>query len=121
VAVALVEGAAGERQYSDRAVRDPQVVALRSKVTAIVDPAIKPEQVDMTITLADGRQLHKFIAHAIGSLEVPMTDAQLEAKFRDLADGILPATQVDKLIATCWNVTQLGSASAIAQAARKGG
>jgi 2-methylcitrate dehydratase PrpD len=120
VAVALVEGAAGERQYSDRAVRDPQVVALRSKVTATVDPAIKPEQVDMTITLADGRQLHKFIAHAIGSLEVPMTDAQLEAKFRDLADGILPTAQVDKLITTCWNVTQLGNAAAIAQAARKG-
>jgi hypothetical protein len=50
-----------------------------------------------------------------------MTDAQLEAKFRDLADGILPVAQVDKLIATCWNVTQLGSAAAIAQAARKGG
>jgi hypothetical protein len=49
--------------------------------------------------------VHKFIAHAIGSLELPMTDAQSEAKFRDLADGILPATQ-------------LGSASAIAQAAR---
>lgn len=121
VAVALVEGAAGERQYSDRAVRDPQVVALRDKVVAVVDPAIKPEQVDMTVTLKDGRKLHKFIAHAIGSLEVPMTDRQLEAKFRDLADGILPAAQVNALIATCWNVTQLSSAAAIAQGAVKRG
>ena len=119
VAVALVEGAAGERQYSDRAVRDPQVVALRGKVTAVVDPAIKPEQVDMTITLNDGRTLHKFIAHAIGSLEVPMSDKQLEAKFRDLADGILPVAQVNALIATCWNVAQLPGAAAIAQGAVK--
>jgi 2-methylcitrate dehydratase PrpD len=119
VAVALVEGAAGERQYSDRAVRDPQIVALRGKVTAVVDPAIKAEQVDMTITLTDGRKLHKFIAHAIGSLEVPMSDKQLEAKFRDLADGILPAAQVNALLATCWNVEQLPSAAAIAQGAVK--
>jgi 2-methylcitrate dehydratase PrpD len=119
VAVALVEGAAGERQYSDRAVRDPQIVALRGKVTAVVDPAIKAEQVDMTITLTDGRKLHKFVAHAIGSLEVPMTDKQLEAKFRDLADGILPAAQVNALLATCWNVEQLPSAAAIAQGAVK--
>jgi 2-methylcitrate dehydratase PrpD len=119
VAVALVEGAAGERQYSDRAVRDPQVVALRGKVTAVVDPAIKAEQVDMTITLTDGRKLHKFITHAIGSLEVPMSDRQLEAKLRDLTDGILPVAQVDRLIATCWNVEQLPSAAAIAQGAVK--
>jgi 2-methylcitrate dehydratase PrpD len=117
VAVALVEGAAGERQYSDRAVRDPQVVALRGKVTATVDPAIKAEQVDMTITLADGRTLHKFIAHAIGSLEVPMTDRQLEAKFLDLADGILAPAQARQLMATCWQVEQLPSAAAIAQGA----
>jgi 2-methylcitrate dehydratase PrpD len=119
VAVALVEGAAGERQYSDRAVRDPQVVALRSKVNAIVDPAIKPEQVDMTITLQDGRTLHKYIAHAIGSQEVPMSDRQLEAKFLDLADGILAPAQAKKLIATCWQVAQLPSAAAIAQGAVK--
>lgn len=117
VAVALVEGAAGERQYSDRAVRDPQVVALRGKVTATIDSAIKAEQVDMTITLTDGRTLHKFIEHAIGSLEVPMTDKQLEAKFLDLADGILPAAQAQKLIETCWHVEQLPSAAAIAQGA----
>jgi 2-methylcitrate dehydratase PrpD len=121
VAVALVEGAAGERQYSDRAVRDTEVVALRDKIVAVVDPAIKVEQVDMTVTLKDGRKLHKFIAHAIGSLEVPMTDRQLEAKFRDLADGILPAAQVNALIATCWNVTQLSSAAAIAKGAVKRG
>jgi 2-methylcitrate dehydratase PrpD len=117
VAVALIEGAAGERQYSDRAVTDPKVIALRERVTATIDPAIKPEQVDMTITLKDGRVLHKFIEHAIGSLEVPMSDQQLEAKFTDLAKGILPDAQVRKLMETCWSVEKLGSASDIAKAA----
>jgi 2-methylcitrate dehydratase PrpD len=117
VAVALIDGAAGEKQYSDRAVRDPKIVALRDRVSATVDPAILPEQVDMTITLKDGRKLHKFIAHAIGSLEVPMTDQQLEAKFTDLAEGILSPAQTRRLLTDCWQVTQLSDASLIAQAA----
>jgi 2-methylcitrate dehydratase PrpD len=36
VAVALIDGDAGEAQYSDARVRDPQVVALRGKVKATV-------------------------------------------------------------------------------------
>jgi hypothetical protein len=75
VAVALVEGAGGEN--------DPTVVALRSKVLPVVTPGIDPAQVDMTIVLKDGRALHRFIAHAIGSVEVPMADRQLEDKFAD--------------------------------------
>jgi 2-methylcitrate dehydratase PrpD len=116
VAVAIIEGAAGERQYSDRAVRDPQVIALRDRVSAVVDSAIKPAQVDMTITLKDGRTLHKFIEHAVGSAEVPMTDQQLEAKFLDLADAVLPAAQARRLMDTCWHIEQLPGAAAIAKA-----
>ncbi len=114
VAVAIIEGAAGERQYSDRAVQDPAVIALRDRVMATVVPSIKPEQVDMTITLKDGRKLHKFIEHAIGSLEVPMTDKQLETKFLDLVNGILPDAQVRRLIDACWQVESLKNAGDIA-------
>ena len=117
VAVAIVQGAAGERQYSDQAVLDPTVVQLREKFVATVDPAIKPEQVDMTITLNDGRQLHKFIEHALGSVEVPMTDQQLEAKFLDLAKGILPDSQARQLMRSCWDVEKLASAGEISKAA----
>ncbi|MHB8354502.1 MAG: MmgE/PrpD family protein, partial [Burkholderiales bacterium] len=117
VAVALIDGAAGEKQYSDRAVRDPKTVALRDRVSTTVDPSILPEQVDMTITLKDGRKLHKFITHAIGSLEMPMTDQQLEAKFSDLAEGILTPLQTRLLMSDCWQVAQLSDASLIAKAA----
>lgn len=119
VAIALIQGAAGERQYSDQAVQDPAVVALRAKVVATVDPAIKPQQVDMTVVLKDGRELHQYIQHAIGSVEVPMTDAQLEAKFSDLAEGILPRQQTQALIDTCWKVEQLADAGQLARAARQ--
>jgi 2-methylcitrate dehydratase PrpD len=119
VAAALVQGAAGERQFSDTLVKDPQVVALRGKVHAIVDQAVRPEQVDMTITLSDGRKLHKVIEHAVGSVEVPMSDAQLEAKFTDLADGVLPAAQARKLMDACWQLEQAKSAGQIARSAAR--
>jgi 2-methylcitrate dehydratase PrpD len=43
-AVAIVEGAAGEKQFSDHAGQDPVIAALRTRVVPVVDPAVKPEQ-----------------------------------------------------------------------------
>ena len=116
VAVAIVEGAGGEKQFSDRAARDPQIVALRGKVNPVVTAGIKPEQVDLTIVLKDGRSLHRQIDHAIGSLEKPMSDAALERKFTDLADGIIPAAQTRRVMDLCWGVEKLDSAAEIARA-----
>jgi 2-methylcitrate dehydratase PrpD len=115
VAVALVEGAGGERQFSDRAVTDPVIVALRSKVNPVITPGIKPEQVDMTVVLKDGRELHRYIEHAVGSVEVPMTDQQLETKFSDLAEGILPPAMIRRVMDACWNVESLPNAAEIAK------
>src|SRR5215469_15936567 len=117
VAVALVEGAGGEKQFSDRAVADPTIVALRSKVNPVITPGVKPEQVDMTVVLKDGRQLHRYIEHAVGSVEVPMTDTDLQTKFADLAEGILTTQQIHELIDLCWGVEKLSSAAEIAKAA----
>jgi 2-methylcitrate dehydratase PrpD len=119
VAIALIEGAGGEKQFSDRAVRDPAVVDLRGKVVPTVDPAIKPEQVDMTIELNDGRVLRRYIEHAVGSLERPMSDSDLERKFIELADGILSPERTARVIELCWSVESLGSAGEIAEAGAK--
>ena len=77
-----MEDAAGEKQFSDRAVRDPTIVAVRDKVVANVDPAIHEEQVRMYVRLKDGRTLEKYVAHAIGSFERPMSDAVWNASSR---------------------------------------
>jgi 2-methylcitrate dehydratase PrpD len=117
VAVAIVAGAAGEKQFTDKVVQEPVVVALRSKVMPVPDAAIKREQAEVSIVLKDGRMLHKSIQHAIGCLEQPMSDAALEAKFSDLADGILPPAQIQRLIHTCWTIEEQPSAAAVARAA----
>jgi len=120
VAVALVEGAAGEKQFSDRAVNDPAVVALRGRVMPVITPGIDPAQVDMTIVLKDGRSLSRHIAHAVGSVDVPMTDAQLETKFADLAEGILTPAAVRQVMEKCWTVESLASAADIARSGALG-
>ena len=91
------------------------MVGLRSRVVPVVTPGIDPAQVDMTIVLKDGRTLNRYIQHAVGSVEVPMTDGQLEAKFADLADGILPAAVARKVADACWRVESLADAADIAK------
>ncbi|GJD54245.1 MmgE/PrpD family protein [Methylobacterium dankookense] len=116
VAVALVEGAGGEKQFSDRAVNDPRVVALRQKVVPVVTPGIEAAQVDMTVVLNDGRTINRRIAHAIGSVEKPMTDAMLERKFADLADGVLPGPQAAQVMRLCWGIADLKDAAEVTRA-----
>ena len=117
-AAAIVTGAAGVKQFSDETVWDPEVVALRDRVVATVDPAIHEEQARVAITLRDGRRVEKYVEHAVGSVERPMSDAALEAKFSDLADGVLPAARTRALIDTCWRIEELPSAAEVAAAAR---
>jgi 2-methylcitrate dehydratase PrpD len=115
-AVAFIEGAGGEKQFSDRAANDPRVVTLRQKVVPVVTPGIEASQVDMTVTLTDGRTLHRVIEHAIGSVETPMSDTQLEQKFTGLAEGILPDAQIKQVLRMCWSLPDLQSVGDVARA-----
>jgi len=116
VAVALVTGRGGEQAFTDRAVADPAVLAVRGRVQAVTDPAIKTDQVDMTITTTDGRRLHQFIEHAIGSQAQPMTGAQLEDKFTGLAEEVLPRDRIRRLMDLCWGAWDLPDAGEIGRA-----
>lgn len=117
VAAAFVYGKVAEPQFSDEAVRNPAIVALRGRVTAAIDRSIAEDQVRIAVTLKDGRQFDKYIEHAVGSAQNPMTDAQLEAKFTGLAGGILPPERMRKLMDLCWTIEKLGKAEQLARAA----
>jgi 2-methylcitrate dehydratase PrpD len=114
-AIALIEGRAGPKQFSDAAVQSPATVALRQKVNAIVDPAIKESQADVSLTLRDGTKRHVFITQAVGSVENPMTDRMLTDKVADLMDGILPAARIQEVIKTCWEIESLPRAAKLAE------
>jgi len=118
-AVGIIHGAAGETQFSDEVVRDPQVIALRDRVFATEDGAIGRTEARVSIRLRDGRRLERHVEHALGTLERPMSDADLEAKFRGLVTGILPEGRIAELISACWSVESLEDAGDIARLATR--
>ena len=118
VAAAIVHGAAGEAQFSDACVRDPRVIAVRERVSTREDAAIGRTEARVTIRARDGRSFMLHVEHALGSLKRPMSDADLEAKFRALAQDVLPAAQTEEIIKLCWRVAALDDAGAVARAAQ---
>jgi 2-methylcitrate dehydratase PrpD len=112
-AAGLMFGQAGEGEFADAVVNRPDMVALRRRVVATVDEAIAEDSVDATAFLNDGRRVHLFVEHAIGSLQKPMSDAQLEAKFHGLADGVLGAGATGRLIDACWGVAAMNDLRAL--------
>jgi 2-methylcitrate dehydratase PrpD len=116
-AVAIIYGEGGEDVYSDACVRDPEVITLRDKVSAAVDKSVHEDAAHITIKLKDGRTLAKHVEHAIGSLARPMSDDDLEAKFRKFAKGILSTGETDALIKLCWSLEKLKDAGEVARAA----
>lgn len=117
-AAGLTFGRAAEEEFSDEVVNRADMVALRRKVVATVDDSIDEASADVTAVLTDGRRVHVFVEHAIGSLQNPMTDAMLEAKFQGMADAVLGASQTAALIETCWAVGGAGDIRALTALAR---
>ncbi len=116
-AVALIHDSASPREFTDEAVRDASVISLRTRVRATIDNALREEQARVSIELKDGRRIEKFVEHAVGSSKNPMSNADLEKKFRGLAEGILTAEQADHLIELCWSIESLADVSRIPLAA----
>ncbi|MBS1216541.1 MAG: 2-methylcitrate dehydratase-like protein [Proteobacteria bacterium] len=117
-AAGLLFGRAGEPEYADAIVRREDVTALRRKVVATVDDSIDEASADVTAILKDGRREHVFVAHAIGSLERPMTDADLEGKFHALVEPVLGKRRAADLVAACRDLGAAASVSSLAASTR---
>jgi len=106
-AVGLVRGRGGLREYTDEAVNDPAIKRVRELTTATGDPSVTEDQVHVEVELRDGRKLSKFVEQSLGNIHRPLTDKQLEEKFRDQAILVLPAREVESAIQLCWKIDQL--------------
>ncbi|HET8610710.1 MAG TPA: MmgE/PrpD family protein [Burkholderiales bacterium] len=110
-AVSILDGAAGEHQYSDERVDDPVVRSLRERTAAIPDTHIKDTEAKVSVKLKDGRVIDEHVVHVMGSTENPMSDQALAEKVQALSQGILPSHQVAELISTCWGIMDLEDTS----------
>ena len=114
-AIALIRGRGGESEFSDAAVLEPEVVALRHRVEAHPDSAVAMMQAYATIRLNSGRVIEKHVPSALGSTERPMSDRGLEDKFRALVEGVLPQEQADALLHACWHAEECADAARISR------
>jgi len=103
-AVGLVRGKAGLQEYSDEAANNSLIRRVRERVTAVADSSITEDQSHIEVELENGQKLSRFVEQSLGNLRKPLTDRQLEDKFRDQATGRLPGTQVDRVIELCWQL-----------------
>ena len=117
-AAGLVFGQATEHEYADDIVNRADMVALRRSVVATVDDSIDEASADVTAILKDGRRIHVFVKNAIGSMENPLTDTMLEAKFQGLSDPVLGQAQTSRLIGSAWSLGQAPSITDLVALAR---
>ena len=115
-AIVTHEGKSQARQYSDAAVQIPAVNTLRSKVQVALEPGLRVDEAKVTMTLQDGRVLQHHVVHALGSIERPMNDEQVDAKFMDLGLNVMTPEQARQALAACRAVGQAPDAGAMGRA-----
>ena len=108
-AVALVDGDGGEAEFSDARVLAPEVVAIRRRVTATVEPDFKRTQCEVVLRMRDGSERRAETTTPLGSLGNAMSDEALSRKFLGLAGPVLGTAKATSLLARAWDMPlQLG-------------
>jgi 2-methylcitrate dehydratase PrpD len=113
LAAALVHGEAGVAQAQLACIQDPRVRALQSRINATSDPALAIDQAKAVLHMRDGTTHAVSIEHGIGSLVKPMSDDELSAKLLSQAHGVLDDEKAKQVLAACWNIRALDSATRI--------
>src|SRR5262249_36120523 len=96
LAETLARGELGKKAYSPESLQDSEILGLARRVHYTVDPAMPGPghfKGEVRITLRDGRELVEGEEYNRGSLENPMTEAELWQKFDDNAGEFLTPDQ----------------------------
>ncbi|MEZ6142103.1 MAG: MmgE/PrpD family protein [Zavarzinella sp.] len=115
-AVALLDGDVTLHQFDPERFTAKDVLDLLKKVTVRLDDALTPRYPNgipnrIIVTLQDGTKLVKEVEFPRGHAGNPMTDEEVEAKFRRLVEPRYGAHRVDEMLATCWNFENLTDVS----------
>jgi 2-methylcitrate dehydratase len=114
-AVALADGEITHAQFDPKRFTDPVLLDLVAKVKIHRDaelsrryPAGTPTRV--IVQLADGRRLTRELEYPRGHARNPLTDAELEQKFRRLVEPRYGKDRADQVLKICWELERLRTA-----------
>lgn len=109
VAVALMDGQVGMEQFTERRMSDPRLLALVQKVRVVADPDFSsaypeamPNQVEIHAT--HGKRHVLKVTYPQGHPKRPLTNEELEVKFRALSSPVLSEAQQDRLLQYLWHL-----------------
>jgi 2-methylcitrate dehydratase PrpD len=120
-AVTLHDRALTLAQFEPARYDDPKVRRFaQEQVDIRPDPALTGSQAVVDIEMAGGATLRARCDHPRGSLENPLTRAQVEDKFRTYATERLPLARVEEVIGAVNGLEDLGSVAGLMDLLRQG-
>ena len=113
VAVALMDGVVGLRQFDARRIADPKLHALLQQPAVVSDPALSaayPGAIANIVEVKTAERVYtERVDHPKGHPKNPLTDAEVEEKFRRLAAPLIPEREVEKILEQLWNLEKVKS------------
>jgi 2-methylcitrate dehydratase len=118
VAVALLDGTVTLRSFGPARLTDPRLHALMQKVRVVEQPDFTdwyPQAMPtrLAVRTATGREFMKQVDFPLGHPRNPMSDREVEEKFRTLAGRLLDRTRAGKVIEWIWRLDRLADVSAL--------
>ena len=109
LAVALTDGEISPASFSAGRVADPALRPLMAKITVAEQPAFTaryPEELlsEVELLTASGERMVERTTYPKGHARNPLTDADIEAKFRDLARPLLGDAACDRALRALWGL-----------------
>lgn len=111
IAVAMVDGACGPEQFTDAKLADPKVRALMERIDLVSDArltALFPETfaAAIKVTMASGETFESVCEYPLGHSKNPLSDGEVEAKFKRLAGGRFGDSEIARAIDGIWRLDQ---------------
>ena len=116
VGIALLEGKIDNSSYTPKKFKDPKIVDFLKKLTVVEDKdltAMYPEAIAnrVTVKLSSGRVISKQVNYHKGHPKNPMSDQDVEKKFRTLTKRKLSENQTKQAMETLWTLEKLNDVS----------
>jgi len=116
VAVALADGDVGLRSFDNEHLANRDLLALTQKVQLYRDASCNdryPKGIPnrLTITRDDQKQFVKEVEFPRGHAGNPMTDAEVEQKFRAVVEPVYGKDRAAKVLELCWGLDKLADAT----------
>jgi 2-methylcitrate dehydratase len=118
VAMALLEGKIDNSTYAPKKFKNPKILDFLKRVTVVEDKdltAMYPEAVAnrVTVKLSSGTVISKQVNYHKGHPKNPMSDQDVEKKFRTLTKGQLSETQAKRALNTLWTLEKVKDVSTL--------